>query len=442
MSTCVVGGGIIGISTAYYLSLSRPPKKDGNPPIHIIDSASSLLLSASGFAGGFVALDWFSSSSASLGALSFRLHRELAQKHDGEMRWGYAGSHVYSLSVDERGVSKGKKKSEGEDWISAGMSRAEVAPGSAGPAEANGSGVTRNETLNPDGTPAWITPQRNGTLETIGTPSDCAQVEPRELCEFLLSECKSRGVQVHLSTRSTSLTTDSSNKQTHLNISQAGNKISLPCENLILTAGPWTPSLFSTLFPSSKLRIPITPLAGHSLLYKSPRYTTPFLTPQKAHMAYAIYASPTRTIPFAFEAFARLSQRSRPEIWIGGLNDSSLALPSTADDVKPLLNASSIAELRKTATQLSGLANAKSQTNEDDLEMLREALCFRPVSATGVPIIAKIPEGKLGGVKGNVVVASGHGPWGISLSLGTGLVVSEIVEDKKLSADVGRLGLR
>lgn len=52
---------------------------------------------------------------------------------------------------------------------------------------------------------------------------------------------------------------------------------------------------------------------------------------------------------------------------------------------------------------------------------------------------------RFGGLKvgnGGVWIASGHGPWGISLSLGTGLVVSELVEGRKTSADILHLGLR
>ncbi len=446
MSTAILGGGIIGLSTAYYLSLSRPPNKQDNPHIHIVDSASSLLLSASAYAGGFVALDWFSPQSASLGALSFGLHRSLAKQHDGPKRWGYAGSHVYSLSIDDRGVSKrGKKGAEG-DWLSTGTSRADVAPRTSDAAEANGSGAKRDETMNPDGTPAWITPQANGTLDTIGSPSDCAQVEPRELCEFLLAECESRGVQIHLSSKPTSLTTDSSGQITGVALS---SNTHLPCTNLIISAGAWTPSLFSALFPQSSLRIPISPLAGHSLVFRSPRYKTPFVNPSPAsdekagQMAYAIYCAPTRTYPYAPEAFARLARSGQPEIWIGGLNNSALALPESADDVKPLLDPEAIADLRKTTVQLTGLAKEGGDLNEDDLETLREGLCFRPVSSTGVPIVSRVPEKRLGGgIKGNVYVASGHGPWGISLSLGTGLVVSEMVEGKPPSANVSGLRLR
>ena len=52
------------------------------------------------------------------------------------------------------------------------------------------------------------TPQEGGTLEMISGPEGCAQVEPRELCEFLLEECKGRGVEVHLSTKATGVLTN------------------------------------------------------------------------------------------------------------------------------------------------------------------------------------------------------------------------------------------
>jgi glycine/D-amino acid oxidase-like deaminating enzyme len=41
-----------------------------------------------------------------------------------------------------------------------------------------------------------------------------------------------------------------------------------------------------------------------------------------------------------------------------------------------------------------------------------------------------------------VYVATGHGPWGISLSLGTGLVVAELAQGRPLSADISELGLK
>ncbi|EXJ58189.1 hypothetical protein A1O7_05614 [Cladophialophora yegresii CBS 114405] len=438
MSTIILGGGIIGLSTAYYLSLARSASSTSGD-IHIIDSSATLFTSASGYAGGFVALDWFSRPVASLGALSFRLHRELAEQHGGYRRWGYAGSHVYSLSEGDEGV---EEASRGQgDWIAEGTSRAQVAPLASNP--------------DPVNTPPTVWTRRSGwTFDTIGRPGDCAQVEPRELCEFLLEECQKRGVQVHLSTMATGVLTDDMGalKGLKLRTTNAGagqpheQETQLQCENVVISAGAWTPRVFSTLFPQSKLRIPIEPLAGHSIVVKSPRYTTPYVdlaekeggTDKDKSMCYAIYCGPGPRWSFAPEAFARLARSGETEVWVGGLNDSTLPLPELSTDVKRMIDPQSIQDLRRTTVELTGLAKGGGQPNQDDLETVREGLCFRPISQRGTPHIGAIDGKDLGLRAGNsgVYIASGHGPWGISLSLGTGKVMSEMLMGQKPGADV------
>lgn len=452
MSTVIIGGGIIGLSTAYYLSLGRPPSSSER--IHIIDSSPELLESASGYAGGFIARDWFNPALESLGALSFHLHRELAEQHGGARKWGYAGSHVYSLNMNKHGVDATGKKAKSGDWILEGTSRAnEVRTNSE--AGAGDPGIKRGDVVNADGSPAVFTPQKGGTLETIAGPEECAQVEPRELCQFLLEEINNRGVQVHLATRAVEVLKDQNAVLEGLRVVSLLNKEEkeIRCKKIVLTAGAWTSRAFKTLFPHSKTRIPIDPLAGHSIIVKSPRYKTPFIDPHKRHigggsenwLCYSIYAGPTRHWNFATEAFARLARNGETEIWLGGLNDSKLPLPEVATDVKGLMDPKSIAIVRSTIVQLTGLPKEGNELHQDDLETVREALCFRPVSRSGNPIIAKLEEKDLGGLKiddGGVWIASGHGPWGISLSLGTGLVVSELLQGKQASADISHLGLR
>lgn len=63
----------------------------------------------------------FAPSSASLGALSFRLHQELANAHDGRRTWGYAPSTGISLSsVEDNESAVG---GSGEDWLADGTSQ-------------------------------------------------------------------------------------------------------------------------------------------------------------------------------------------------------------------------------------------------------------------------------------------------------------------------------
>lgn len=53
-STVIIGAGIIGCATAYYLSHSGNTKPD---TIHLIEASPELFASASGNAGGFLASD-------------------------------------------------------------------------------------------------------------------------------------------------------------------------------------------------------------------------------------------------------------------------------------------------------------------------------------------------------------------------------------------------
>lgn len=129
-STVILGSGIIGLSTAYYLSqLASEPAADtipahdraaaaaasssasaaapppSTPPekheIHLVELSPELFASASGKAAGFLARDWFAPAVTPLGELSFDLHRRLAAAHGGRERWGWAESVSYSLDREE-----------------------------------------------------------------------------------------------------------------------------------------------------------------------------------------------------------------------------------------------------------------------------------------------------------------------------------------------------
>jgi glycine/D-amino acid oxidase-like deaminating enzyme len=117
-------------------------------------------------------------------------------------------------------------------------------------------------------------------------------------------------------------------------------------------------------------------------------------------------------------------------------------LPEVATDAK--IDQASIEELKRVGQRLLG----QDGTDVSDLEVVREGLCFRPVTPRGVPILCTIADEDLGGgietkpgADGGVFIAAGHGPWGISHSLGTGKVMAEMLERQTPSADVRALGL-
>lgn len=221
------------------------------------------------------------------------------------------------------------------------------------------------------------------------------------------------------------------------------NESVIPCTNLVVSAGPWTPEVHRSLFPSSKTSVPISPLAGYSLVVRSPRHTLAHERETYGGRSHAVFTTHPSTCGFSPEIFSR----EGGEIYIAGLNNTSLPLPAKAEESANLMDPRDQQHLKSVAVRLMGkladgcAESAEETANVDDLEVLREGLCFRPVSRYGTPIVSKLPEDLLGGVRGNVFVATGHGPWGISLSLGTGKVVSEMVQGLRCSADVSELGI-
>ena len=92
--TVILGAGIIGTSTAYYLTHSASFKSDHNATILDPSAPAS---GASGKSGGFIARNWAGPASASLAELSFRLHHVLAREHDGAEKWGYRRCRAVSI---------------------------------------------------------------------------------------------------------------------------------------------------------------------------------------------------------------------------------------------------------------------------------------------------------------------------------------------------------
>ncbi|KAF2496432.1 FAD dependent oxidoreductase [Lophium mytilinum] len=421
-TTVILGAGVIGLSTAYYLSLSSL-----NTHIHLIDPRplESLHTAASAFAGGLLAKTWFPPALAPLGALSFDLHKQLAAQHSGREKWGYAG--VRGVSFVE-GEGEGKERPEDwlkpEDWLAGGGSRADAASVEVrvgkGPAwlrRAEGKGVR-------------VLSGRDGGSKT-------ALVDPLKLCEFLLAECLSRGVQLHTSTTAVSITSRISNLNSTghvIHLRQPNGTLFVPFSNVVLAAGAWTSPVYRTLFPTSDLELPITAISGHSVLLRSSEW--------EAHPAsQGVETDAVFATDESGDYFPEMFYRADGSIWLGGINHPSSEIPLPQPSAKPTPLASSISKLRETAEYLYGLPSSNIVTE-------RESICFRPVTPAGLPIVAKVPDVRLGrgwgrrnAVEG-VYVAAGHGPWGISGSLGTGKVVSQMVLGEDVSVDLSGLGLQ
>jgi glycine/D-amino acid oxidase-like deaminating enzyme len=155
-TTVILGTGIIGTAIAYYLSLAQAPST-----IHLVEPSTTLFSSASGFAGGFVAADWFAPAAAALGALSFDEHRRLAEAFGGRERWGFAASEGFGYTAGMKGVAG----EGGEEWLRDGGSRA---------ASSGARGV--GEFCSAEDGPRWLRRLEGDVVRGIGDEGSMAQV--------------------------------------------------------------------------------------------------------------------------------------------------------------------------------------------------------------------------------------------------------------------------
>lgn len=198
----------------------------------------------------------------------------------------------------------------------------------------------------------------------------------------------------------------------------------IPATKVLLAAGSWTPQVFKTLFKDRfSIDIPIGGLGGHSLVLKAPSEVT---------TCHSVYTTMGAHSP-------EIYSRPNGEIYVAGVNSPGLPVPGPATKAATL--SEPLEKLKDIARRLIATPGG------EDLEVVREGLCFRPITERGTPYIARLTDERLGentklkeGEEGGVFIAAGHGPWGISLSLGTGKVVAEMLSGKPLSVDISTLG--
>lgn len=273
---------------------------------------------------------------------------------------------------------------------------------------------------------------RVGTRKPL-TQSTPPSSDPLELCRFLLERCRAMGVHVHHPATALNVATDMRGHLAGVRIgyTDSSTELEIPATRVLLSSGAWTPQVFGSLFRDSPIDIPVSTLGGHSLVVKMPPPPAGTTDNETCH---AVYASLGSLSP-------ELYARTNGVIYLAGVNSPEIPLPQLATCSEPL--EPSLDTLRRVAQRLIATGEG-----DGELEIVRAGLCFRPITDRGTPILARIDEGQLGsgigtrpGADGGVFLAVGHGPWGISLSLGTGKVMAEMMQGRELSSDVSKLGL-
>ncbi|OAA75822.1 FAD dependent oxidoreductase [Akanthomyces lecanii RCEF 1005] len=237
----ILGGGILGLSTAYFISLNPQADKQ----ITVIDSASCLFHDASGAATVILANNWFEEPLQTLAQYSWNLHREFATEHDGRAKWDYPlAQNVLSRTFSD---------------VSATIESVTN---------------TRNVT-EPENAPKWLNVQNGMAIDIVSNFQQTSQEDPLKLSGFLYQRCKDQGVRFRLNAMTTSISRDGSGEIDGIEVEPSDaagcQREKLAATQVAIAAGAWSLGLFEALFPDASLDIPLwNTESGNSLLIDTP----------------------------------------------------------------------------------------------------------------------------------------------------------------------------
>lgn len=369
----IIGGGIIGVCSAYYLSERYKGK------ITLIEQ-NDIASCASGKAGGFLAKDWYTSQLQSLGDLSFKLHDDLNKLYNGERNWQYRklkSSNVLVKALKGLDDRKPKPNVALENLEDIEEFRPRPPASSDGVTDINWIfKPSKSEDKNARGVILH---------ELVSDEDTTAQVDPYKFTKFIFNECVKNGVE-YIKSSPKSI----ENETIHLD-----NYTQVKFSKLLLCAGPWTSSLFETLFPFCDYQLPIDNLPGYSLIIKPKSVPSP-------HAIFTTILGAGDSMSGSPELF------SRPDntIFVAGENTGPI-LPKSSNEVDKIadLNYNNWDRLFKSVNEL-GIDSTNS-------EIVKKQLCYRPITNKRKPLISSLDTL---GLK-NVFVCSGHGPWVSLLNL-------------------------
>ncbi|KAI0199000.1 FAD dependent oxidoreductase [Astrocystis sublimbata] len=453
----IIGGGIIGATTAYYLT--RHPSF--NPSIHHITllEASSIAAAASGKAGGLLGL-W--AYPMCMVPLSYRLHAELAVEHDGALRWGYRRlKECCQIAVNLKGKSsKGRAKSKRARSMASKARRAKQQESTTAPARLlNGISASLpdipqlqpppNEAPAQDEGKDWQKlPKQDETAATLMRQSmlpadldwidselveeyaemgvegftETAQVHPYQFTTSMAALAQSAGVDIRLNAKVTKIGVARGSVKTveFFDRVALSNRTILGVTDVVVAAGPWT----ARLLPQTK----VEGLRAHSVVFEAD--VTPYAVFTNISLPANWRPSHRQRRVHGDHVDPEIYARPGGEVYACGECDPTVPLPETADlvEVDEAQCDDMVAYIGTVSTTLKAAP------------VLAKQACYMPRHNRPGKESAPLVGGTA--VEG-LWVAAGHTCWGVQNAPATGKLISEFIfEGAAKSADVAELDPR
>ncbi|RAR02742.1 fad dependent oxidoreductase [Stemphylium lycopersici] len=258
----------------------------------------------------------------------------------------------------------------------------------------------------------WVAADGIQSYEEMGTPATTAQVHPYQFTTSMAQFAEEKGVKIVYGSATSIEQDEGAVKSISYKSRDSSEEQKLDADTVILTAGPWTKTVWK---PS-----PISALRAHSVTIR----------PSRPVSAYALFTSidmprgnGRRGETVTPEIYARPNQ----EVYACGEGDHLVPLPTSTDLVQC------------DESRCQDIVDQVSAVSEElrDGEVTAKQACYLPnVNRGGGPLIGKTS------VKG-LLMGAGHTCWGIQNSPATGKLLSELVFDgEATSAQIGSLDPR
>ncbi|KAF8919051.1 FAD dependent oxidoreductase [Mucidula mucida] len=399
-SIVIIGAGIIGCSTAYYLT--RHPAFSSATSIRILEaSVHGPAQGASGKAGGLIA-KW--AYPKELVDLSFSEHVRLAEEHNGTDRWGWR--YVNCGSWEGRGEPS---TTETGSEVGRGGRRKSLEKTLGLDPAAESSRARQSKGL-PDDL-LWVKEHVTESYSPMAPPGATAQVHPYLFTTSMLDLAREAGAELISAAKAVSIT-QSGGRVTGVIYQDLASQstLEIPATHVVVAAGAWSPSIIP--------RLPISATRAHSLTIQAAPGTT--IAPYVLFTEIMLQEGGRRK-RVSPEIYARPGN----EVYACGPGDDS-PIPETVDGVQ--VDEGACESIRKHVTSIStelslGTVNARQA-------------CFLPiVSAGGGPIV-----GPAENLAHGLYIAAGHTCWGICNAPGTAKVLTEHIMDGRIrSANLKKL---
>lgn len=259
----------------------------------------------------------------------------------------------------------------------------------------------------------WVAAEGIQSYEEMGTPATTAQVHPYQFTTSMAQLAEENGVKIIYGSATDIVQESGAVKSVSYKSKDTGEEMTIDADTVILTAGPWTKTIWK--------KAPISALRAHSVTIR----------PTRPVSAYALFTSidlPRGSNRRGQTVTPEIYARPNQEVYACGEGDHLIPLPTSTDLVQ--CDESRCQEVFEQVASISEELR--------DGEVTAKQACYLPnvEGRGGGPLIGETS------VKG-LLMGAGHTCWGIQNGPATGKILSELAwEGKVTSAQIGSLDPR